>query len=244
MRAKHWLIIAAGAIAFLATLALFLPASLIVSRLPPNVVVSGLSGTVWNGAAESVTFNGQQLGALQWRVHAMQLLSARVAAYGSLAGEHGQVAGEFALSSGQKVDVDALQAQWQIAMLPIKAVPRGWTGSVKVDAPLLRAEKNTLLDVRGTIDVLDIRRTEAPMGSYRVTFDDASREGDQLVGRLQDLGGPLRVTGTVRLSPGNYAIDGLVAAAPDAPREIADGLRYLGAPDAEGRRPFSVAGEY
>ncbi len=244
MRAKHWLIVVLAILAFLGTLALFLPASLIASHLPPNVVVTGLSGTVWNGAAESVAFDGRQLGSLQWRVHAMQLLSGRAAAHASLAGEHGHIAGEFALSSGQKLDADGLQAQWLVASLPIRAVPRGWTGSVKVDAPLLRTENTALLDVRGTIDLLDLRRNEAAMGSYRVTFDDTSRQGDQLIGRLQDLGGPLRVTGTVRLSPGNYAIDGLVAANPDAPREIADGLRYLGTPDAEGRRPFSVAGEY
>ncbi|MGH8286318.1 MAG: type II secretion system protein N, partial [Steroidobacteraceae bacterium] len=57
--------------------------------------------------------------------------------------------------------------------------------------------------------------------------------------------GPLNVTGSLRLTrePG-FVLDGLVAARPDASPELARQLQYLGAPDAGGRRPFSIAGTF
>jgi hypothetical protein len=53
------------------------------------------------------------------------------------------------------------------------------------------------------------------------------------------------VNGTLSLGADrSYVIDGLVAPRPDATPAVTDTLRYLGAPDAQGRRPFSVAGTY
>jgi hypothetical protein len=65
------------------------------------------------------------------------------------------------------------------------------------------------------------------------------------VGDLTDLGGPLAVRGTLRLTnqPG-YVLEGQVAARADAAPELVSNLQFLGTPDASGRRPFSIAGTF
>jgi hypothetical protein len=39
-------------------------------------------------------------------------------------------------------------------------------------------------------------------------------------------------------------VEGLVAPRADASKAVTDTLRFLGTPDAQGRRPFSLAGTY
>ena len=64
-------------------------------------------------------------------------------------------------------------------------------------------------------------------------------------GKLRDLDGPLAVEGTLRLTPQpGYELEGLVAPRRGAPPEIVSSLPFLGAPDATGRRPFSVVGTF
>ena len=60
-----------------------------------------------------------------------------------------------------------------------------------------------------------------------------------------DLAGPLGFTGTLAFTgePG-YVIDGKVTTRADTPPALARQIAFLGTPDAQGRRPFSIAGTY
>ena len=89
----------------------------------------------------------------------------------------------------------------------------------------------------------DHRPKPLNIGGYRITFPPATT-GDELVGALGDTGsGPLEIAGNIRLkSDRSYVIEGAVAARPEAPKSVADTLQYLGPPDAQGRRPFSISG--
>jgi hypothetical protein len=62
-------------------------------------------------------------------------------------------------------------------------------------------------------------------------------------GRLRDLGGPLRVRGTIELATdGSYLLKGEAAPGPGAGPAIFDTLAFLGPPDSLGRRPFTIEG--
>ena len=85
----------------------------------------------------------------------------------------------------------------------------------------------------------------AAIGSYAITFDAGSARDGKLIGQIKDLEGPMQVTGTATLAGDrSYVVEGLVAPRAGAPPAVTDTLRFLGAPDAQGRRPFSVAGTY
>ncbi len=245
MRSKHWLLIALAIIAFLVTLLLFLPASLIANWLPANVTTGTLSGTLWNGSADALSVDGRLLGAAQWRARPLQLLRGRLAADAAVMRDGGEMRGRFALGTGGKIEITDLEARWPLGDLPVRALRKGLIGDLQINAPLLQLENGAPTAAQATIDLRNLRERGADVGSYRVTFDDSSRQGAQLVGRMQDLGGPVQVTGTITLGPGrSYVIDGLVAARPDAPAQLVENLRYLGDPDAQGRRPFSESGTY
>jgi general secretion pathway protein N len=112
----------------------------------------------------------------------------------------------------------------------------------------LQIEQGWPTAVAGTIEVLQLTgpaRNPTNIGSYKATFPapKASAHAKTLVGALPDVGGPVQINGTLQLKPDRtYLIDGLIAARPDAPRDVSNALQFLGAPDAQGRRPFSLSG--
>lgn len=244
---RKWPLIAVAIAAFVLTLLLFLPATLIARWLPPNVTTGTLSGTLWNGGADAITIGGRFLGAARWQVLPLQLFSGRLALDLELVRPDGVARGRCALGLGNKIECSNVEAHWPIGELPMRVLPPGWTGDVQIAAPTLRLDNGALTGAAGTIEVLHLREPPRGLaiGSYQLAFAEGARQGDKTVGQIKDLEGPMEVSGTLTLGDDrSYVIDGLVAARAGAPRGMVERLRYLGAPDAQGRRPFSVAGTY
>ena len=97
----------------------------------------------------------------------------------------------------------------------------------------------------GTVEIDDLvgpASRPGKLGSYKATFPPGTG-GDEIVAGLADAGGPLEISGNIRLKADrSYVVDGVIAARPDAPKSMADSLQYLGPPDAQGRRQFSFSG--
>jgi hypothetical protein len=125
---------------------------------------------------------------------------------------------------------------------------QGLRGKIHAELAHVRVEKQALKAIQGVVEARDLTDGEGSnaqrWGSYSLTFP-ASTGGDP-VGQLRDLGGgPLAVEGTVRLTPEpGFDLEGLVTARPTAPPELAQDIQFLGSPDAQGRRPFSLAATF
>jgi hypothetical protein len=116
-------------------------------------------------------------------------------------------------------------------------------GSTHADITLLHLTKNNIItQLQGRIEVHDLedhdRDGVTSLGSYSLTFPGGS--GDP-TGQLKDLGGPLALDGTVRLTqdkPG-VMLDTFITPRPGAAPQLVSQLQYL-APDAQGRRQLST----
>jgi hypothetical protein len=121
-------------------------------------------------------------------------------------------------------------------------------GKIHADLAHVRVKGQALKAIEGVVEAHDLRDGEGSnaqrWGSYSLTFP-ASTGGDP-IGQLRDLGGgPLAVEGTLRLTPEpGFDLEGLVTARPTASPELAKDLQFLGSPDAQGRRPFSLAATF
>ena len=82
-----------------------------------------------------------------------------------------------------------------------------------------------------------------PLGSYAVSFPGGDGEP---VGQIRDLGGPLSVRGHAAAHRARAASTcrALVATRPEAAPELINNLRFLGSPDAAGRRQFTMTGTF
>lgn len=242
---KAWILVALGVLSYLAFALATLPATVITSRLPPAIAMAGVEGSAWNGRAAVVSIGGTQLGALNWNLHALSLLAAKAKADIKLTRSDGFVQATIAMRNPKRVSVSGLTGSLPLDTLPPSAAPGGWKGTLNMRLASLELVDGWPARADGTIELINLvgpARRPAELGSYKVIFPP-ELTGNELVGALADTGGPLEIAGNIRLKPDrSYLVEGSVAARPEAPRSMTDGLQMLGSPDAQGRRPFSLAG--
>ena len=239
------IIVLAGAV-FAAVLVARLPAAWVLPALGPRLTCARVEGTLWRGECAQARLAGVTLDQLAWQVHPAALLGGRLAADLSARRADARASGEVSVRWH-----GALQARDVHALLPLEpallpALPSYITGVLEADvARAVVTRTGAVEQLHGTLIVrrlIDSSGSVTPLGSFRIRFPAAPGEPR---GQLRDLGGPLWLRGTLRLTPQpGYVLHARVAARTGASPSLLQALQYLGAPDAQGRRPFALAGTY
>lgn len=240
-------LIALGVGAYLVFAIATLPATLLLNALEDSgVSAAGVEGTVWRGQAQIVRVNGTALGRVAWDLHALALLKLQLKADVKLTRSDGFAQCVLSARSLERITLDELTASMPLSALPI-APSAAAGGTLNAKFSQLTLEAGWPVAANGSADVINVSggwlRPPA-RASYRVVFPAPGAEAaDALVGAINDLEGPLQISGTLRLMPNrSYYLDALVAARPDAPSELKQGLQILGEPDAQGRRRLTSDG--
>ncbi|HEV2284790.1 MAG TPA: type II secretion system protein N [Steroidobacteraceae bacterium] len=228
--------------AFLVILLARLPASWVVPR-SGTLACGSVEGSVWSGACGGLTLARAPWGDLTWDIAPLRLLTGTLAAHVLL--RNGPVTASADLARGLGGSLEARNLVADLALDPRKLphMPPQLRGTLHTDLALVRLARGAIVELKGRIEARDLTRRTGhvtQLGSYALSF--AGGAGAPL-GTLVDLGGPLAVSGTLRLTsqPG-YVLEGQVAPRASASPELLGDLQFLGSPDAAGRRSFSVAG--
>ena len=244
---RLWTFLALGALAYLVFALVTLPAAVVVPRVtPPGITLSGLDGTVWNGSAEALQVNGVHVGRVQWDLHILALLSLRAAADVRLDRTDGFAQGGVSANT-RRVELTDFSASLPLSLLPPQVAPGGWAGAVNARLAELTLVDGWPISADGTINLVDLAgpaRRPTNIGSFQLKFPLQTNDPDTLAGSISDVDGPVQIAGKIQLksTDRSYLVEGLVATKPDAPAEFARTLEYLGPPDAQGRREFSLSG--
>jgi general secretion pathway protein N len=238
-------IAAAGAAAFLIVLIARFPARWAAGVLPRGTACLQLGGTLWSGTCTGLLAAGAPLGDLSWTAHPLQLLIGRLSVTVALTLPNGTVSSRVELRPTGTITAENLQATVPLSHALIAQLPPNTQGVLQIDLASLRWNGKRITAIRGDLSVRGLAVRGESLGDYRVSFprDSAASGGstDEPTGRLEDLGGPLSVQGTLRLTPApGFVLDTQVAPRANAPRDIVQALRLLGSPDAQGRRPFTT----
>lgn len=245
---KTWPLVALGIVAFLAFAIFTLPARVVLGQLERfGIHAGGVQGTIWNGSAQVLQIGDTHVGSVNWKLHILPLLTLRPAATVDVKRTDGFARSDVTLT-GNRVVLENVSASLPISALPPQVAPGGWQGSINARFATLTLADGWPVAADGTLDLMDLTgppRRPANLGSFRVTFpaNDAA-DSDTLTGTLSDIDGPIQITGTLQLkaSDRSYLIDGLLATKPGAPADFQRSLEFLGPPDAQGRRQFSLSG--
>jgi len=245
VRRGIWITLA-GLVVFAAILVARLPASWVVPSGPKAPFACGaVEGSLWSGACSGLTAQHLPLGNLAWELRPARLLAAKLAAHVTLTRGSAHANGDFEWGLGDHLTARNLTAALPLDPTLLPGLPATLRGNASLDLSLAELTHGIATQLQGTIEVRNLEDhagNRTPLGSYSVRFPGG--EGEP-VGQIRDLGGPLSVTGTLKLThQGGYEVEGLVAARPDAPPELINNMRYLGSPDAAGRRPFSLSGTF
>ena len=250
MKRTIWLILF-GVLVFVGIVIARLPARWALPGPASGITCSDADGTIWNGTCSGLTVQSQPIGDLSWELHPSRLLAGKLNADVVLTRGAGSSHGNVEVGFDRKITGRGIQADLPLDPELAAALPpnlRGIRGKLHGDLALLRVDGQVIKAIQGVIEAHDLTDGEGGAaqrwGSYSLRFPPSA--GGDPVGRLKDLGGgPLAVEGTLRLTPEpGFDLEGLVTALPSASPELARDIQFLGSPDAQGRRPFSIAATF
>lgn len=244
---RVWPLVALGIGAFVVFALVTLPASIVLSRITPSAVsFSGISGTLWKGRAQALRVGGVHAGSIEWDLRVLPLVAGRLSTDVKITRTDGFAQGEVTAAPSSRLILEGFTASVPVSALPPNVAQGGWSGTLNLRLSRVVLEEGWPRQADGTIEALDLvgpASRPAEIGSYKVAFTGADASAGVLSGALNDLGGPLQVSGTVELNPDrSYLVKGLIATRPNAPASIVNALQYLPPPDAQGRREFSLEG--
>jgi hypothetical protein len=234
----------AAAAVFVVVLVARMPASWVIPASGANALCASVEGSLWSGSCSAMSIAHNPLGDVSWELHPLRLFLGQLAVHATAVHGTAQASADVELSFGQRITARKLVGDVPLDPAVIPGLPASLRGQAHFDLPLVRLEHGILTQLQGRIEVHDLedRTGEATaLGSYVIEFPAAP--GGEPVGKLHDLDGPLAVEGTLRLTrqPG-FDLQGEVTARPGAPPTLINNIRFLGSPDALGRRPFGISG--
>jgi len=244
--ARRGVYIAAGIAAFLVFVIAMVPANQLARRLPPGIALEGLGGTIWSGHARSLSVQGRPLGATEWSCRPWRLLRLEWSCRLSVRPAGSEVSGDVSGDFGGNIEARGVRGSVPISLFEGIATPHGWSGALELDLSEVQFVDRRPIAARGTLHLRSLHppgTAAQPLGDFELVVGEGSVGGESLSGRLRDLGGPLHVRGAVELDRhGRYLLRGDAAPGPGAGPAIFDALGFLGAPDSQGRRPFTIEG--
>jgi hypothetical protein len=179
-----------------------------------------------------------------WNVHPWPLLRAHLDLDLSSADPRAPGTVQLSLSPGGHLVLRGLRAQLPVGTEFLPLFPTTWGGRLRLEFPRVEFEEHHLRVLEGTATATDLAQRNPPIlyGSYELKFDAAPQGAGVIAGKLRDVGGPLAVSGTLRLRGGSaYELNGLVSARPGASADLVKAVEFLDR-DAQGRRTFSLMG--
>lgn len=234
----------AGLIVFLAVLVTTFPARVAYNQFaPPDLSLTGISGSIWNGSAAEGLAAGAYLRNLTWKIKPASILSGHLAYSVSAQPAAGQIDTDVAVALDGSLTLSALTGTVPLDFVHYAFQQAGIGGDLSLDFARLVLRNGLPEDVDGNITVTNFfvpELSSARLGDYRADFQT---DNGTVMAEVVDTSGVLEVNGIVTLAPDrSYSLIGNVGARPSAPPSVTRQLEFLGSPDAEGMRPFRFEG--
>ncbi len=209
------------------------------------IKLSGITGTVWDGRASSAQVFGQEIGAATWNVHPPALLQGVVDAHVNVDGGAVTAAGDVQRMSDGTFQISGgtfhFPASFAAPALDIPTL--NLLGDIDGKLDRGRLQGILLSDASGTMrwnHAAVSGAAQAPLGDLEATFTSAA--DGSIHGTARDLGGPLQLNGTFNVSAGSFDVDAHLAARDGNP-QVAEALRYIGQPEADGTSHLIIRGQ-
>jgi len=236
--------IVAGVLVFLVVLVTTFPARIAYNWFaPPEIVLTGIEGSIWSGAASEALTAGAYFRDLTWTLRPKALLSGKLAFDVAAKPADGKFAATIMLGINRSLDLINLTGSVPLDLVHQAFQQQGIRGDLSMDFTKLVIENDMPVEVAGNVIVTNFYEPSLSantIGDFRVDF----RSDNGIIrGTIDDLAGILDVDGEITLSPDrSYSVIGNVSAKPNAPPSIEQGLRLLGTADVHGFRPFRFEG--
>ncbi|MGV6858509.1 MAG: type II secretion system protein N [bacterium] len=215
------------------------PAQFAIQYLPPQtpIQMQQVSGTVWKGHAGQLIYQGKPMGSLDWRIHPLSLLLAKLNADFTLTGEGIKASGNATLNKDQALELQDTTVDADAAAIPLPPSAQLVTPAGKVNAVFdtLDIRQGKVIAAKGIVDWKPARITAPAEYELGEAHLKVSGENGKIKGILSSKDGPLNTQGSLNLDPGGTLKTNIrISPHADTPQEIRDMLPMAGRPAADG----------
>lgn len=233
-----------GIVVFMGVLVATFPARVAFNWFaPPDVALSGISGSVWNGSAVEGLAAGAYVQDLTWRLKPASIFSGQLKFATSSKPAAGTLIADVAISLDGSLTLSGVNGNIPLDLIHPAFQQNRISGDVNLNFSRVVMKDGLPVDIDGNVTVTNFfvpELSSARLGDYTALV---LKTDDGITATIDDTSGVLDVSATVTLSPdNNYQVLGEVAPRPDAPPSITQQLQLLGSPDARGFRPFRFEG--
>ena len=211
---------------------------------PPDLSLSGISGSVWSGTASEGLAGGAYIRDISWRLRPADLLTGKLAFSTTSRPASGTMETDVAVGIDGSLTLSNLAGSVPLDLVHPAFQRAGISGDLSMQFEKLMIRNGLPVDVNGSVTVANMYApalSAATLGDYQAQF--VTNDG-AISGTVEDLSGVLDVIGTIAISPDrSYSLVGDVAARPGAPPSVEEQLRFLGSADDRGFRQFRFEGQ-
>jgi len=244
MRLRRRLIVAA-VLAFVAGVVATFPARVAYRWFaPPDVALSGIDGTLWNGSARQASIVGVYLQNMRWVVKPSYLFRARLGFAVEAQPASGFIEADVGLGFGGSVAMKDVSASLPLGAFASALRMNGLGGTASLRFDRFELADGLPVAADGELTVANLvapRIYRGSIGGYRVEFFTSN---DGVAASIEDTDGLLDLAGSLQIgSDRAYQFIAQVAPKPGTPASVARQLRVLGSPDERGQRELRLEGE-
>lgn len=234
----------AGLLVFIVVLLFTFPARVAYRWFaPPDLQLSGITGSIWSGTAAEGLAGGAYIRDVSWRFKPAALFGGKLAFETSSKPAAGAMNTEVAVGLDGSLTLSGLNGSVPLDLVHEEFQRNGISGDLSLEFESLVIENGIPVSANGTVTVASFFAPDLSagvLGTYHAVFQSSE---PPLAGQVEDLAGVLDIVGTVTVQgDGSYSFVGEVATRPGAPPSIDQQLRFLGSPDERGFRQFRFEG--
>lgn len=234
----------AGLLAFVVGLVANFPATLALAWFAPDELRAwGVAGSIWDGRAASIAAGPVSLGQTRWQARMSAFLVLRPTWHIEADRGDGFLNGTVSVSLlADRQRFRDLEAALDLDSLPPALSPDGTSGQLSLQfAELVLADGwPARATGRAGLAQLHLPGVQFELGPFEIVFPE---NDDFPVAAVRSLGGPLSVEGQLALpGPERWSLDLVLAPGEGAPRELAQGLQFVGEEIPGGRRRLVLTG--
>jgi len=238
-------LIIAGFLTLLAGLIIMFPARVAYNWfVPPGIVLSGISGSIWSGAARRMTMDNFYVSNLTWRARPHRLLLGQMAYAIQGRPAAGLIKSDLAVGFGGNIYLNDLSGSIPVQLLEQVSGIRGLHGNASVNFEQLTFSGGMLVSAIGTLEVSELTLplvATTPIGGYRAEF---FTQADGIVASVEDTDGVVDLAGSLKLTRDrNYRFLGQLAAKPETPAQVRQQMTFLGTPNERGQYELRLEGQ-
>lgn len=245
MRSRRSLLLL-GVFVFIVALVISVPARVAIALIAqPGIAVSGVSGSVWSGAAEEASVAGIYLRDIKWEASFLPLLTGKLAYRIEATPMSGFVETDLRIGFDRTLYLTNFTAAMPLQVLAGVQNAQALGGNASARFERIEIVDDLAVVADGVIQVADLVIPEVAresLGSYRADFNT---QNNGIVASIEDTDGVLDLAGSLQIrTDRTYQFLAQVILTAKTPATVRQQLQRLPPPNARGQYELREEGQF